>query len=325
MPMKNLLRKNKHLLPDFIIAGGMKCGTTSLHHILDRHPDIYIAKEEIHFFNIDDLVQHTDSYVFVDGVWHYPKYEKDFNDNLNWYQSFFLNSKEHQLIGEDSTTYLASGNVPERISELIPNVKIIIMLRDPTLRAYSNYWHLLRTGRALWNFENSLQISPFDLIERSCYKSQIEMFMKFISRDQIYFILFEEYISDSSTVVKDLCKFLGISFDSFDMNKIETHQNRASVPAVPIFQVWANRMLRLKKRKHRFTLKTESSDTSQHPILKLTNMANKIHRLFNPLKEGPPPPMKTATKLFLDDYFQQQSKGLSTLVEKNIDAYWYKT
>ena len=320
----NAAIKKKHF-PDFIIAGGMKCGTTSLHNILNSHPKIFIPNDEIHFFNIDDLMQNTDLFVFDNGNWHYPKYEEYFEEYYIWYESFFKDASEFHLVGEDSTTYMASVKAPQRISKFNPAVKIIIIMRDPTTRTYSHYWHLVGTGRALWKFEKSLQIAPFDLVYRSLYKTQIEWFLSFIPRDQIYFILFEEFINSTPSIIKDVCKFLDISHDEIDLNKINTHINRAIIPSNLHMQLFRNKLLRMTDRKARLTRGYNTQTSKPHPIRILLKVMDQSLRTINPMHKRAAPPMKNATKNFLNDYFRIENRGLSEIIMKDLDSYWYRS
>ncbi|WP_445666638.1 sulfotransferase [Fodinibius sp. AD559] len=65
------------VIPDFIIAGAMKCGTTSLHYILSKHPQIFIPDEEINFFDLDEFDQHKDFIMYKNGKWYYPNFMKN--------------------------------------------------------------------------------------------------------------------------------------------------------------------------------------------------------------------------------------------------------
>lgn len=133
---------NRYRLPDFIIAGAMKAGTTSLHHILKHHKHVFLPEDEIFFFDLDDIQQHPDFFMDARGKWIFHDYERHYQDYLEWYSSFFESADDGQVIGDDSTTYMASRKAPQRIARLLPDVKLIFMLRDPVVRAYSHYWHL---------------------------------------------------------------------------------------------------------------------------------------------------------------------------------------
>jgi len=71
-------------IPDFIIAGAMKCGTTSLHFILNSHPHIFVPRHEINFFDLDDLIQHPDFFFFNGQRWYYPSFSKRNREYWDW-------------------------------------------------------------------------------------------------------------------------------------------------------------------------------------------------------------------------------------------------
>lgn len=115
-------------MPDFLIIGTQKGGTTSLYHYLTRHPQILpAAQKEVHFFDFN------------------------FERGLDWYESQFPpEAKEKNLLtGEASPYYLFHPLVPKRVKLLFPDVKLIVMLRNPVTRAWSHYNHEVR-----WGFEN---------------------------------------------------------------------------------------------------------------------------------------------------------------------------
>jgi hypothetical protein len=127
----NWLSPRPAALPDFIIGGAMKCGTTTLHHILAAHPDVYIPENEIHFFDMDNILQHGD-FNFYDsssGVWWTQNLEADAPKFWAWYAQQFKNDKGARVVGEDSTTYLASPIAAARIAAQPKPIKMVFMLR----------------------------------------------------------------------------------------------------------------------------------------------------------------------------------------------------
>jgi hypothetical protein len=182
--------EKRNALPKFIIGGGMKCGTTTLHWLLNQHKDIFIpgsAEEEPHFFTIDDIEQNPDFFLKSKKGWHCFDYEKNFNEYLEWYLNFFKAAKTGQIIGEDCVSYLSSKKAPVRILSLIPDIKLIFILRDPVQRTYSQYWHWVKTNRATDTFENTLQFSTGHLIQRSLYREHVERYLKYFRHEQIKF------------------------------------------------------------------------------------------------------------------------------------------
>jgi len=308
----------KDKLPHFIIAGAMKSGTTSLHYILNQHDDIYIPDGEIFFFDIDDIVQHPDFFVKTSKVWTFHDYNQDFDVYLKWYQSFFLNANNDQIIGEDSTTYIASEKAPSRIADLLPEVKLIFMLRDPVRRTYSQYQHLLQTGRATHNFDKTLQLTP-NLIERSFYKKQIERYMQYFPKENLKFILFEEFVDDTQQVIDDVCDFLKIRH--MDLTDIDTHKNLSRVPRSTKLQLLYNSIFRNVSAKKYLNshLPHMDYDTKSNHIAKTIDFSFKKINLASGKKYGN---MDSQTKVFLERLFAKENKGISELIGKNVNEYW---
>ena len=123
-------------LPDFIIAGAMKSGTTSLHQVLASDKRIFIPSREIFFFDMDDLSLHPDFWFREGNGWLTQTYSPRDPRTLAWYSAFFAAAGDSRWIGEDSTSYLASARAPERIASLLPKANILLLLlRDPAARA----------------------------------------------------------------------------------------------------------------------------------------------------------------------------------------------
>ncbi|MBW8016067.1 MAG: sulfotransferase [Planctomycetes bacterium] len=316
---------NDSNLPDFIIIGAMKSGTTSVHHILAQHPEIYIPEREIFFFDIDDFQQHPMFFFYNKEKWIRPNYVKDFNKYLNWYKSFFRDAKKGQIIGEDTTGYLVSDKAPSRIHELLPDAKFVVILRDPASRAYSHYWHYLRAGRIFYQFEDALRLMPNNMIERSLYKKQIERYLQVFPKEQFFFIIFEEFIANKQKTMSDLCSFLGVSSD-IDLAAIDTHYNRAAMPRNLKLKFLRNFLLRKKAlRKYAERMPYFEDSLSNNEVGWFANFIGRFLSLINPHIPAKPPEMLPNTRHFLDEYFMYENDGLSKLINKDVNKYWYKT
>jgi hypothetical protein len=315
-------------LPDFIIAGAMKCGTTSLHTILANHPRVFIPPREIHFFDIDEILQHPDFFFHADDRWHYPSLRQSPQEYWAWYHSFFEAAGEHQLIGEDSTTYLTSTSAAERIAGAGKEILVIIMLRDPADRAFSNYWHLVRTGRATQTFEETIQREPYSVLGRSLYRNQIVNFLRFVPRQRIHFVIFEEFVRNIGETTRGVCKFLGLDAELIADLDGPAHSNEGDFPTFPQAQLWRNRILRHRAkgiyREHLLDVPSEGRTSPiRRAMARLVNLLDRVHSTANPPQTHARPRMREETRRMLDDYFLTQNSGLSELIGTSVEDNWY--
>lgn len=208
-----------HLLPDFIIIGTMKGGTTSLFRYLEKHPDFYAPKtKEIHYFDF--------------------KYEK----GLGWYRRHFptkLRKLKCRLVGqrivsgEASPYYMFHPHACRRIAAVIPEVKLIVLLRNPVDRAYSHYHNEVRHGRETLTFEEALDAEPDRLrgelekmmaderyfsvhhghhayLARGIYVEQLKACRAHFPEEQFLILDSEVLFSDPQSVVDRVCDFVGL-------------------------------------------------------------------------------------------------------------------
>lgn len=310
-------------VPDFIICGAMKCGTTTLHAILNQHPDVFIPSKEVNFFDLDDVFQHPDFNLYLDQKWMYQDLESDPKKYWYWYSTRFEGAEARQTIGEDSTTYIASEKALQRISQQNKKIKLIVMLRNPVSRAYSHYWHLLRTGRATHTFEETLQYNPYSILNRSMYVQQIETLYKYLPKEQVKVIVFEDFISDVKTEMKDICSFLEIDHTRLTKSALELHENIARTPKFPGLQILKNRYipsLGYQQYQNHF----DSSPIVKSKKISIVNIIEFLHRQLNPLLARKPPVMKKETKDYLENLFKKELKDLDNILEKRILFKWFK-
>src|SRR3712207_6690007 len=115
-PPERIATAQQRRLPDFVIIGTQRGGTTSLYHYLSKHPEVLPAlRKEIHFFDLN------------------------FDRGLDWYLAHFARQDQPGLVGEASPLYMFHRDVPERVRRVLPNAKFIALLRNPVDRAYSQY------------------------------------------------------------------------------------------------------------------------------------------------------------------------------------------
>ena len=285
-------------------------------------PEHFIPAREIHFFDVDNLIQHPDFFFYDGRKWHYPSL--DDGEYWAWYRQFFKDAREDQLIGEDSTTYLASEVAPERIANAGKDIKIIIMLRDPAERAYSHYWHLVRTGRATQSFEETLQRHPASVLDRSLYERQILNVLRFIPRERVHVVLFEDFVKNVEPATRRTCDFLGVDASLIDVGRARSHANAGQWPRYQGLQLWRNRALRNKaKFKYRSHL-VDQPGVAGSPSLAV-RLADKAHALVNPLQTAKRPRMRPETRAMLDDFFSVQNARLADIIGVELQGKWYRS
>jgi hypothetical protein len=204
-------------LPDFLIIGSAKSGTTTLHKYLCQHPQIFmtIPKEPSYFAD------------FARG------YGKD----INWYISLFDDAKPNQICGEASTPYthqtIYKPEIPKLIFETVPDVKLIYIMRHPVDRAYSQYIHQIKIFQGKYRkqglppfkipetFEQLIQrgssviknddyMQRIDVIATSKYIDQINLYLNFFPREKFLFLFFEDLCKDPAKILSEIFDFLGV-------------------------------------------------------------------------------------------------------------------
>ena len=305
-------------LPDFIIGGAMKCATSSLHHLLRQHGQLYLPEGETHFFCMDDAVQHPGFFFPARGPSRSaPDYERDRPANLDWYRRLFEPAGPTQAVGDYSTIYLAARDAPRRIRDLLPEATLLFMLRNPVDRAYSHYWHRVKTGRATHSFEHELQHGPSTLVLRGFYRRQLERYLRWFSRDQLKIVLFEDFVDDTQAVVDEVCSFLGVS-PSVDVARTQAHKNKSPVPRWPGLQRLLNYV----------TTGVEGHGDTGLPYPRTPQSPYVVQGLVYHLRQlnltthRDPPPMDEAARNCLRQIFGRQNAGLADLLDVDLPAHW---
>ena len=177
-------------LPDFLIIGGSKCGTTTLWQYLHRHPSIFLAEpKEPEFFSKDDR----------------------YSQGIAWYKALFAQARPEQICGEASTTYSRwphFGDVPDRIASVAPDVKLVYMMRHPVERAYAQYRHRMRLNVPRMTFEEALEADRV-FIDASLYLMQIEKFLERFPRESLLPVLLDDLSQTPSQTLSCILKHLG--------------------------------------------------------------------------------------------------------------------
>jgi hypothetical protein len=193
-------------MPDFIGIGAQKAGTAWLYACLTEHPQICAArsangniKKETHYFDTPVT-------------------------NISSYQAYFAHCQEGTVAGEMTPRYLFLEGAPARISAVVPNVKLIAILRHPVYRAYSQFKYLhARGGGVAGTFKEAIIEHP-ELVERGLYGQQLARYLHYFSRDQIFVGLYDDMCEDPVTFIQQIYRFLGLD-DTFVPNQIYGRRN----------------------------------------------------------------------------------------------------
>ncbi|WP_372575074.1 sulfotransferase family protein [Ruegeria jejuensis] len=305
-------------LPDFIIGGAPKCGTTSLHFILGQSPQIGLPDAEIHYFDADDPIAHPD---FLDARGPDLKWfdtRLTHKPNLDWYASRFSDFQDKLLIGEDSTTYLFSPVAARRIKDLLPDIRLVFLLRDPVKRAYSQYWHLVCSARLSCSFEQALS-QHSSIILGSTYAPHIAQYFDVFGRENVHIAVFEDFLADKQAFLDGVTAHIGAP--RMDVETLQTWFNRTYYPTWPKGQQWLNRIGgRIVAGRYRNHMGQETGLAEK--------IRNKLHyhwfRRINPilLKAEKPPAMRSETAAYLAHHLSDRNAGLSDLLGRDLSTVW---
>lgn len=195
---------NSFLVPElqFFCVGAQKCGTTSLHALLNAHPAIFVpAQKETKFFADDNLYARGTAF----------------------YQQEHFGAPNAKVVGEVDPNYLYFPYVAERLYTYRPDAKLIVMLRNPVERAFAHYMMMVTMGVETLTFEEALEQEEtrlkgpwldrvfFSYVDRGFYAEQIRRYLTYFAFHQIEFILLDDLRNDPNGVIRRLWDFLEVS------------------------------------------------------------------------------------------------------------------
>jgi hypothetical protein len=220
-----LCSANSDWQPDFLIIGAQKAGTTALRKFLNEHPNVVKKTGEEHFFDLH------------------------FSNGVDWYQKLFpLRNDTQYIIGDKTPYYIFHPLVPQRVYSLYPDVKIIMILRNPIDRAYSQYWMNIRSQQEDLSFEEAINAEEsrlageeelffkdeyylshkhryFSYLARGAYVTQIKRWLDFFPREQMLILKNEDLKKHPDEVMKSIFAFLGLSDYHPSLPREDKHSN----------------------------------------------------------------------------------------------------
>jgi hypothetical protein len=179
------------MLPNFVVIGAMKAGTTSVYHQLRQHPQVFMPEtKEPNFFTA----------------------EHNWGLGVEWYERLFDAAGDAVARGEASVSYTLYpnfGDVPRRIHQVIPDVRLIYLVRHPVDRAISHLWMDMRQGNPVSDPEQALLERP-RFVNMSRYNMQIEQYLEFFPREQMLVVKSEDLRSDRARTLERILAFIGV-------------------------------------------------------------------------------------------------------------------
>ncbi|MFN5513343.1 MAG: sulfotransferase family protein [Cyanobacteriota bacterium] len=220
-------------LPNFLIVGAAKSGTTALHSYLSQHPQIYMTPDkETNFFAFWGQALNFQG-PGDEAINHFSVTE------LKTYEALFEGATRETALGEACPLYLYHAQAPERIYETLPDCKIIVILRDPVERAYANFLHLIRDGREPYpDFAQALAREPERIAQnwewfwhygqQGYYGQQLQHYYDRFPREQIRVYLYEDLRQNALGLIQTIFSFLGV--DSSFSPDMTIRPNKSGMP-----------------------------------------------------------------------------------------------
>jgi hypothetical protein len=202
-------------IPDFVVAGVARAGTTTLYDLLKKHKQIYLPNiKETNFFSEANSINKEDYSIPKDGRYYHTRIITDWPD----YEKLYVGAGQLQLKGDISPSYMWDIKTAERIKIKNKDAKIIISLRSPIDRALSHYRMNIYTGFEKEKHTMKALNKPYDgywgggncYLKCSYYYDHIKAYYEHFDADQILILIYEDWISDQSAVLKRISDFLGI-------------------------------------------------------------------------------------------------------------------
>ncbi len=288
------------MLPNFIIVGAPKAGTTSLYHYLSEHPQVFMSEpKEVNFFSKEEIIEQ--------GLYYQDFKAKD----LEGYKKLFDKATDRMAVGEGSVSYLFYSDTPNKIKETIPDVKIIILLRDPVSRGFSHYLMDYRMGLVDLPYEEIVykksQHKYQDLyyqqyVELGLYYEQVKRYIDIFGENQIKIYLQEDLRNDPNSVIADLYEYLEID-KSFIPNTDKEH-NTFSMPKNGLIQ------------------KLYGSHVIRATLSKLFPNTLKEYVLSTFFEQDKKPELSSKTRDYLLKLYRPDIEKLEKLIDRDLSD-WY--
>jgi hypothetical protein len=301
-------------MPNFLIIGAMKCGTTSLYYYLKQHPEIYMSP-----IKAPDFFAWEGWQLNFNGPEGREAIERRIKltsvTNIEDYRKLFRGVSNESAIGEASPCYIYSSEAPSRIKHYIPEAKLIAVLRNPADRAYSAYLQLVRLVREpLEDFASALRAEQerihndwewiWHYKSMGFYYSQLKRYYEIFDPEQIKVYLYEDLQDDPVGVVQDISRYLGVDDRFTPDTSFKYHQS-----GIP---------------KNRVLHKLVTTPNRPKTILKSLLPQEPSRRLWERalhLNLVKPPPLGQEIREELIEVYRQDTQKLASLIQRDLSGW----
>lgn len=275
-------------LPSFLVIGAAKSATTWLTRELGRHPSIFTYPNEVHYFS-----RHA-------------------TKPLAWYEGLFARAVE-PLVGEHSNTYLYTPEAPRRILAVLPNARLVAVLRSPVDRAYSAYCMQLARGRVSSRIEEVLDpyrvSSPSSsaFLKQGLYALNLSNYLNHFDESQLKIVLFDDLVTASRRVLYNLTEFLGVAprIAPLPGGKLNVRRERVLYPWVRSTLNRLEAVPSVRTALHRLT---------NHQAVRWTS-----ERLLG--RGLPYPPLSSNLRRALSEFYENDIRELERITHRNLEAW----
>ncbi len=273
-------------IPDFLYIGTSKAGSTWIFKALSWHPQIYMySGKNLGFFS------------------------SHFDNGWEWYLSNFHPEPQHKVVGEVSHSYLTSEAACERIHEFLPDVKLLVCLREPVQRTFSDYLDGIKNGKLHGSLEEELERTP-SLINKSRYGTHIARYLERFDRDQIHIARFDELVSAPDRYAAKIFEFLGV-----DVLEIPESLQRKVLPAgTPRVRSIAMGAKRLSKMAGRIGLSGLRGKVKTSPTVR--------NLLYRPYTDNSRPTIPPAAETHLRELMADEVQRLDSVAGTDFCRLW---
>ena len=295
-------------MPNFLIIGAAKGGTTTLHNVLAQHPDVYMCpvKESGFFWAYGEEVR-------LQGIGA-ERLRNRLIDDLNRYQKLFDGVTNQNAIGEASVRYLSTANTPKVIHGFIPGARLVASLRQPADRAFSAFYHNLRDGiepcsdfgEAIAQDKNGLRDHwvVCRYLNVGFYYQFLKRYSDIFDRNQIHISLFDDLKENPYELISSLYKFLDVD-DTFRPD-LSHRDNVTGIIRNPLLRAaWA------RSSKLRATIRPLLKDRMRHNVFEWV-IRFQDKPLFSP-----------ELRLELTEYYREDINRLQDLLDRDL-SHWLK-